>query len=142
MENPRRITKPRCFLVYALAPEGMTAAQANDAFNEFVADRQLPLVVFHDHFIGQPGGMAVVFIENPDEQDRLRESGHLSGWQVEIQPLIFSFSPAAFDEQISFTLKAYRDQDWEKLQLEQRPSYGDPRREAQTAVEDLGEGND
>jgi hypothetical protein len=42
----------------------------------------------------------------------------------------------AFDEQIAFTLKAYRGIDWEGLQKEQRPSYGRPSREAETAQED------
>jgi len=50
--------------------------------------------------------------------------------------LIFSFSPAAFDEQIAFPLKAYRGVDWGRLQKEQRPSYGNPGIEAETAEED------
>jgi hypothetical protein len=47
---------------------------------------------------------------------------YLAGWQVEIQPLIFSHSPSAFDAQIAFTLKAYCGVDWETLQEEARPS--------------------
>jgi hypothetical protein len=43
---------------------------------------------------------------------------------------------AAFDEQTAFTLRAYREVDWEALQKEKRPSYGrDPAREAETAQE-------
>ena len=66
------------------------------------------------------------------------------GWRLStrleggIHPLIFSRSPAAFDEQIAFTLRAYWGGDWELLQKEERPSYGDPRLEAETAVEDVG----
>jgi hypothetical protein len=60
----------------------------------------------------------------------------LDDWQVEYQPLIFSYGPAAFDEQIAFTLKAYRGLDWERLQKEQRPAYGRPGLEAETAQED------
>jgi hypothetical protein len=55
---------------------------------------------------------------------------------VEIQPLIFSHSPSAFDEQTAFTLRAYRGVNWETLQNEQRPSFGNPSREAETAQED------
>jgi hypothetical protein len=55
---------------------------------------------------------------------------------VEVQPLIFSHSPSAFDEQVSFTLRAYRGVDWETLQKERRPSYGNPSREAETAEEE------
>jgi hypothetical protein len=58
------------------------------------------------------------------------------GWRVEYHPLIFSYSPSAFDEQVAFTLKAYRDMNWESLQREKRPSYGEPAREAETAAEE------
>jgi hypothetical protein len=60
----------------------------------------------------------------------------LEGWHVEYRPMVFSHSPAAFDEQVAFTLKAYRDTNWERLQQEKRPSYGDPAREAETAAEE------
>ena len=54
-------------------------------------------------------------------------------------PLIFSRSPSVFDEQIAFTLRAYRGANWETLQKEQRPSFGNPGREAETAEEETGE---
>ena len=131
-----RVTKPRCFLVYALAPDHLTAAQANDRFNDFIADPDLPLVIFHDHFIGRPGGVAIFFAETTQERAALTETAALTGWQVEIRPLIFSRNPAAFDEQIAYTLRSYRHKDWEKLQREQRPSYGNPIQEAETAAEE------
>lgn len=136
LEHLKRIRKPRCFLVYALAPEGLSAADANHIFNEFIADRSLPLAIFHDHFIGQAGGVAVFYVDTPEGRDALLAQHHLEGWQVQIQPLIFSYSPAAFDEQTTFTLKQYRGQDWEALQGKQRPSYGNPSHEAQTAEEE------
>jgi hypothetical protein len=118
-------TKPHCFLVYTLAPPSISSAEANRQFNDFVADRSLPLVVFHDHFIGQSGGVAVFFVETASEREALHHSpDSLKGWRVEIRPLIFSYSPAAFDEQIAFTLRRYRGQDWETLQREKRPAYG------------------
>ncbi|MBI5842839.1 MAG: hypothetical protein HZB19_22330 [Chloroflexi bacterium] len=130
------ITKPRCFLVYALAPDGLTAREANLTFNKFVGDRSLPLVIFHDHFIGQPGGIAIFYIQTPEERGLLLNQKHLDGWQVEYQPLIFSYSPSALDEQTAYTLSAYRGVDWASLQKEERPSYGNPAREAETAEED------
>jgi hypothetical protein len=136
MPDVRQTRHPRCFLVYALAPEGLPASEANRLFNEFVADRTLPLAVFHDHFIGNPGGVAIFFIATPEEREALLNTAHLYGWQLQIRPLIFSFSPSAFDEQIAFTLKAYRGMDWEKLQTETRPRYGSASREAETAEED------
>ncbi len=134
-EHARRIRNPRCFLVYALAPQDLPAGSANRAFNAFVADRKLPLVLYHDHFIGRPGGVAIFYVEDPEGRDRLIENDHLMGWHVEIQPLIFSFSPAGMDEQISYTLRAYRGVDWHRLRSESRPAYGDPAREAETAEE-------
>lgn len=128
--------KPRCFLVYALAPEGLAAAEANRQFNAFVADEGLPLVLFHDHFIGRPGGVAVFFAETAEERETLARLTLLREWRVELRPLVFARNPAAFDEQISFTLRSYRNKDWEVLQREQRPSYGDPIREAETASEE------
>ncbi|MGB8981223.1 MAG: hypothetical protein WCC12_05065, partial [Anaerolineales bacterium] len=76
------------------------------------------------------------FVETPAERDALLSQKYLEGWHVEIQPLIFSHSPSAFDAQIAFTLKAYRGIDWEVLQHEQRPAYGNPSREAETAQEE------
>lgn len=135
-EQAKRIQKPRCFLVYALALENMPAAEANRIFNEFIGDQNLPLVVYHDHFIGQPGGVAIFYVDTSEARDALLDQKHLEGWRVDIQPLVFSYSPSAFDEQTAFTLKAYRGLSWEDLQKEKRPSYGDPRREAETAEED------
>ena len=135
-EHVKRIQKPRCFLLYALAPSGLPAAEANRLLNAFIGDPQLPLAIFHDHFIGQPGGIVIFYAETTEERDGLLSQNYLDGWQVEIQPLIFSHSPSAFDAQIAFTLRAYRGLDWEILQKEERPSYGNPSREAETAEED------
>ncbi|HEY5982963.1 MAG TPA: hypothetical protein VIU38_05775 [Anaerolineales bacterium] len=132
------LRRPRCILVYALAPEGMAPAQANRIFNDFVADTTLPLAIFHDHFIGAAGGVAIYFAERAEEREALQNQNHLAGWQVEYRPLVFSHSPAAFDEQTAFTLKAYRSSDWERIQREKRPRYGSATREAETAEEDAG----
>ena len=95
-EHAKRIRKPRCFLLYALAPEGLPAAEANRILNAFIADPALPLAIFHDHFIGKPGGMVIFYVETAGERDALLAQTYLDGWQVEIQPLIFSHSPSAF----------------------------------------------
>ena len=122
--------------MYALAPPNLPASEANRLFNEFISDPSLPVVIFHDHFIGQPGGMAIFFVETPAQRDALISNTFLRGWRVEMQPLIFSYSPAAFDEQRAFTLRAYRGLEWKKLREEKRPSYGNPAWEAETAEED------
>lgn len=135
-EGVKRIKKPHCFLVYALAPEDLPASEANHIFNAFIAEPGLPIALYHDHFIGQPGGVAIFFVETPRERDALLDQKFLDGLEVEYQPLIFSYSPAAFDEQIAFTLKAYHGIGWERLQKERRPSYGSLSVEAETAQED------
>jgi len=135
-ENLKRFMKPRCYLVYALAPESLPAADANRIFNDFVGDPRLPLVVFHDHFIGQAGGVAIFYVEDERGRDTLLEQRRLDGWHIEYRPMIFSSSPAAFDEQVAFTLKAYRGLNWELLQKEKRPRYGDPGRESEPAEEE------
>lgn len=131
------IRNPRCFLVYALAPAEVSPAEANRLLNAYVADERRGLAIFHDHLIGRPGGVAVFFAETAEQRAALAELGPLEGWQVEIRPLIYSRSPSGFDEQVAYTLRAYRKADWEKLRLEQRPRYGDPTREAETAQEDV-----
>jgi hypothetical protein len=144
-EHVKRIRKPRCFLLYAIAPSNMPAAEANRILNTFIGDPALPLAIFHDHFIGEPGGIVIFYVETTGERDALLAQRYLEGWHVEIQPLIFSHSPSAFDEQIAFTLRAYRGVNWETLQREQRPSspalapgasVGNPSREAETAEEE------
>lgn len=132
-----RIQKPRCFLLYALAPSGMPASDANRILNAFIGDPSLPPAIFHDHFIGQAGGVVIFYVETTQERDALLAQNHLEGWRVEIQPLIFSHSPSAFDEQIAFTLRAYRGLSWEELQQDSRPAYGNPSREAETAEEEV-----
>ncbi len=134
-EHAKRIRKPRCFLLYALAPSELPA-EANRVLNAFIGDPSLPLAIFHDHFIGQPGGIVIFYVETSEERDALLTQTYLDGWRVEIQPLIFADSPSAFDEQTTFTLRAYRGVDWEALQKEKRPSYGNPSHEAETAEEE------
>jgi hypothetical protein len=124
-------------MVYAMAPEEIGPSQANRIFNAYTADRQLPLVIFHDHFIGAPGGIAIFYVETAEERQALLDCKTLEGWHVEIRPLIFSHNPAAFDAQIAFTLSQYRSEDWEKLQRIKRPPYGNLLTEAETAAEDL-----
>jgi hypothetical protein len=135
--NLLQLRRPRCILIVAKGPPGLAPAEANRVFNEFVGTRTLPLVVFHDHFIGDAGGIAIVFTESDEERKALLSNTQLDDWSVELHPLVFSHSPAAFDEQIAFTLQAYRGVDWEELQRERRPRYGSASREAETAAEDV-----
>jgi hypothetical protein len=129
------LKKPRCFLVYALAPKELSPAQVNQIFNAYIGDPSLPLVLFHDHFISELGGFAIFYAETAQEREALYDPHRLEGWDVKIHPLIYSDSPAGFDEQTAFTLRVYRHVDWENLRQEKRPRYGNPNLEAETGVE-------
>jgi hypothetical protein len=98
----------RCHLVYALAPAGVSAREANDLLNEYVADESRGLAVWHDHFVGEHGGAVVLDTRDDDEEARLDDAGPLEGWQLSVHPLTFSLSAIGFSAQTSFTLEQYR----------------------------------
>jgi hypothetical protein len=75
--HAKRIQKPRCFLVYAVAPQRVPAAEANRIFNLFIGDPSLPLPLFHDHFIGQAGGVAIFQVDASGQRDVLLDHWHL-----------------------------------------------------------------
>ncbi len=119
-----RTRKPRCYMVYAMAPERTKPAEANRMINEMATDDALPLALWHDHFIGDKGGTIIFYVENQAELNALFDHDHLDGWHVDYRPLIFSFSPGAFDAQTSYTLKAYGNTEWDALREQDRPDYG------------------
>ena len=98
----------RCHLVYALSPPGVSAREANDLLNEYVADESRGLAVWHDHFVGEHGGAVVLETRSDDEEARLADPGPLEGWQLSIHPLTFSLSAVGFSAQTNFTLEQYR----------------------------------
>ncbi|HEV8603045.1 MAG TPA: hypothetical protein VGQ68_06565 [Gaiellaceae bacterium] len=102
-------TRGRCHLVYALAPEGMTAREANELLNEYIGDRERGLAVSHDHFIGRHGGYAVFEVKTEAEEAKLADPGPLEGWEIATHPLTFSLSAVGLVAQVDFTLRAYRD---------------------------------
>jgi hypothetical protein len=106
----------RCYLVYATAPDGVSARAANDALNEYVADRGRGIQVFHDHFTGKPhGGFAVVYPRTEQEASLLADPGPLDGWELNVHALTFALSPVGFAAQTEFSLEAYSDTSLEEL---------------------------
>jgi hypothetical protein len=98
----------RCYLVSALAPEGTSAREANDALNEYVADARRGVAVWHDHFVGEHGGAAVLDVRSDGERALLDDPGPLAGWHLSVRPLTFSLSAVGFLAQSAFTLEEYR----------------------------------
>ena len=105
----------RCHLVYALAPDGVSARAANDLLNEYVADESRGLAVWHDHFVGIHGGAVVLDVRDGGEEARLGDPGPLGGWELSAHPLTFSLSAVGFSAQTSFTLEQYRGVGLEEL---------------------------
>jgi hypothetical protein len=115
--------KRRCFVAFALAPEGLTAVSAYAQLSEFVADPSHGLPVFHDHFSRKPhGGIAVIFPRNESECARLDELGLLVDWEVSISPLAFALTPIGFAAQTSFTLDWYGHVSLEELATSEKPN--------------------
>lgn len=107
-DSERRALRRRCFLVYALAPEGTTARDANDRLNEYVDDSRRGVAVWHDHFVGQHGGAVVLEVGSEEERALLEDPGPLAGWRIAAHPLTFSLTAVGFAAQTSFTLESYR----------------------------------
>jgi rhodanese-related sulfurtransferase len=105
----------RCHLVYALAPEGTSAREANDLLNEYVAERDRGLAAWHDHFIGEHGGAVVLDVRSTEELARLDNPGPLHGWRIAVHPLTFALTAVGFAAQTAFTLEQYRGVRLEEL---------------------------
>ena len=115
----------RCYLVYALAPNGVSARKANEALNAYIEDRSRGLPVFHDHFTQKPhGGVAVQYLASAEELARLDDPGPLEGWELTVHPLVFALAPLGFLAQTEFTIEAYGRTTLEELRSAEEP---DPR---------------
>jgi len=98
----------RCYLVYALAPEGTSPREANDLLNAYVADDSRGLAVWHDHFIGAHGGAVVLHVRSDAERALLEDPGPLAGWRLAVHPLMYSLTAVGFAALTPFTLEKYR----------------------------------
>lgn len=100
--------RQRCYLVYAVAPDGVTAREANERLNEYVEDRRRGFVIFHDHFTGKPhGGIAVFDVRDQRAFDLLDDAGPLAGWDLSIHAFTFSMAATGFAAQMALTAEAY-----------------------------------
>jgi hypothetical protein len=112
--------KRRCHLVYALAPEGVTARQANDLLNDYVSDRRRGIAVFHDHFTGKPhGGIAVWDVRSEEEAALLDDPGPLEGWDVRTHALMYALASSGFAALIDVNLERYAGTSLARLQAEE-----------------------
>ncbi len=115
-------TRSRCHLVYALAPDGMSARDANELLNEYIGQDGRGLIVSHDHFVGRPhGGFAVFEVSSDDEQAKLADPGPLEGWELTTHALTFSLTAVGFVAQADFTLRNYGGTALAELEGEEKP---------------------
>ncbi len=115
-------TRSRCHLVYALAPDGMSARDANELLNEYIGQDGRGLIVSHDHFVGRPhGGFAVFEVSSDDEQAKLADPGPLEGWELTTHALTFSLTAVGFVAQADFTLRNYGGTSLAELEGEEKP---------------------
>ena len=55
-------------------PAGVSAREANDRLNEYVADSRRGLAVWHDHFVGAHGGAVVLDVRSEEEEALLERA--------------------------------------------------------------------
>jgi hypothetical protein len=116
---------PRCHLVYAIAPDGVSAREANDLLNEYIGSPERGLPVFHDHFTGKPhGGFAVFDVRDQQAFELLDDHGPLQGWDVAVHALTFSMAATGFAAQMNLTAEDYGG----KTLAERRREEGDDER--------------
>jgi hypothetical protein len=114
--------RSRCFLVYAVAPDGMSARDANALLNEYIGQSGRGLIVSHDHFIGKPhGGFAVFEVRSEDEEAKLADPGALDAWELTSRPLTFSLTAVGFVAQADFTLRNYGGTSLADLEAAEQP---------------------
>jgi hypothetical protein len=102
------VALPRCYLVYAVAPEGTSAREANDLLNAYIEAPGRGVPIFHDHFTGEPhGGVAVLEVRSEDEEAQLADPAPLSGWEVAVHALTFSLTGVGFEAQTQLTIEEY-----------------------------------
>jgi hypothetical protein len=112
--------RQRCYLVYAVAPEGVTARQANELLNEYIEDRRRGFVIFHDHFTGKPhGGFAVFDVRDGEAFGLLDERGPLGDWDLSVHALTFSLAATGFAAQMALTAEAYGGKKLDQLRAEE-----------------------
>ena len=119
------MTEPRtrCYLVHALAPDDMSAREANDLLNEYIGEAGRGLIVTHDHFTGGPhGGFAVFEASTEAETEKLADPGPLAGWTISSHALTFSLTALGFVAQADFTLRNYGGTSLSGLEAAERPS--------------------
>mgnify|MGYP001073044317 CR=1 FL=1 len=106
--------KKKCYLVYGIAPKDLNAKGSNLALNEWIKNKALGKVIYHEHFANKPlGGIAVFEVNTQEELNNLKneykeKDSHLNGWNLSCHPLIHTKDTEGFIYQTQYTLSTYR----------------------------------
>ncbi len=113
--------KRRCYVLYAEAPAGTRQRDAIPAFNAYCADRTKG-VLFHDHFIGAPGGIGIFWAHSPQVLATLQAPGALVGWRLALHPLVHAADPVRLLYQTDYTMTVYTGRRLRDVALEYEAS--------------------
>jgi predicted choloylglycine hydrolase len=105
-----RFLKPKVYAFVGYAPKSISLREADLQFNNFISQRDNGLVLYHDHFVDEPGAIALFYVETQMELDNLETHRLLSGWNSRIHPLTFTEKPVEMLYQSDFTMGVYRGQ--------------------------------
>lgn len=106
--------KSRCYLVYGIAPDRINAKKANYSLNEWIKNKALGKIIYHEHFANKPlGGIAVFEMNSQEEIDYLKQESKnqdsfLFGWNLTYHPMLHSTNTERFVFQTQYTLSSYR----------------------------------
>ncbi|HZY47191.1 MAG TPA: hypothetical protein VFE96_05270 [Candidatus Bathyarchaeia archaeon] len=105
-----RFVKPKCYAFVADAPKTTSLRDAAHQFNTFISEKNSGLVLYHDHFVDQPGAFAIFYVESESELEDLETHQSLKDWNVKVHPLTFTEKPVEMLYQTDFTMGIYRGQ--------------------------------
>lgn len=108
--------------MHALAPDDLSAREANDRLNEYIVEEGRGLIVTHDHFARRAhGGFAVFEVSTEQEVEKLADPGLLAGWTISSHALTFSLTALGFVAQVDFTLRNYGGSSLAELEAAEKP---------------------
>ena len=111
--------RSRCYLVYAIAPEDMSARD-RERHAERLHRRAGARADRLARPLHRPSPRRVRGLRSgstEDEEAKLADPGALAGWELSTHPLTFSMTALGFIAQAEFTLRNYGDT-WTRPELE------------------------
>jgi hypothetical protein len=90
--------------------------------NEYIGDQRRGVCVFHDHFVGEHGGVAVFDVRTDEQRALLDDPGPLTGWSLSVHGLTFSLAAIGFIAQAELTMREYSGVTLEQLRAADEPA--------------------